>query len=93
MAISTDESNPRICVVLGGRNFIGKSLVLQLLKSKNWIIRIADSDPSLNLDLKEQDSLLSHAISSSQVSYFQVDVRDKSQIKRGKLQESFLILP
>ncbi|KAI3928220.1 hypothetical protein MKW98_023821 [Papaver atlanticum] len=83
MAISTDESNPRICVVLGGRNFIGKSLVLQLLKSKNWIIRIADSDPSLNLDLKEQDSLLSHAISSSQASYFQVDVRDKSQIKRA----------
>ncbi|RZC80576.1 hypothetical protein C5167_043156 [Papaver somniferum] len=57
--------------------------ILQLLKSKNWIIRIADSDPSLNLDLKEQDSLLSHAISSSQVSYFQVDVRDKSQIKRA----------
>ncbi|MCL7045521.1 hypothetical protein MKW94_022625 [Papaver nudicaule] len=82
MAISTEESNLRICVVLGGRNFIGKSLVSQLLKSNNWIIRIADSDPLLNLDLNEQDSLLSHAISSNQASYFQVDVRDKSQIKR-----------
>ncbi|OVA11072.1 3-beta hydroxysteroid dehydrogenase/isomerase [Macleaya cordata] len=85
MAIGDDsrDENPKICVVLGGQSFIGKSLVSQILKSENWIVRIADSAPSLNLDPKEQSSFLSDAISSGLASYFQVDVREKSQIIRA----------
>ncbi|KAJ4956546.1 hypothetical protein NE237_013329 [Protea cynaroides] len=78
---SIDE-NPGACAVLGGQSFVGRSLVLQLLKSKKWILRIADSAPSLNLDLDE-NSVLSEALLTGHASYFQVDVRDKSQIIRA----------
>ncbi|XP_042514509.1 3beta-hydroxysteroid-dehydrogenase/decarboxylase [Macadamia integrifolia] len=78
---SIDE-NPGTCAVLGGRSFIGRSLVLKLLQSKKWIVRIADSAPSLNLDL-DKSSALSEAILTGHASYFQVDVREKSQITRA----------
>ncbi|XP_043707373.1 3beta-hydroxysteroid-dehydrogenase/decarboxylase [Telopea speciosissima] len=78
---SIDE-NPGTCTVLSGRSFIGRSLVLKLLKSKKWIVRIADSASSLNLDLVE-NSVLSDAILTGHASYFQVDVREKSQIIRA----------
>nr|DAD25217.1 TPA_asm: hypothetical protein HUJ06_026681 [Nelumbo nucifera] len=80
---SVDEAL-ETCVVLGGRSFIGRSLVLKLLESKKWIVRIADSAPSLHLDLNEQSSVLSEAISTGRASYFQVDVREKTQIVRGE---------
>ncbi|GMY32571.1 3beta-hydroxysteroid-dehydrogenase/ decarboxylase isoform 3 [Fagus crenata] len=75
------EMNPKTCVVLGGRSFLGKSLVLRLLKLGKWIVRVADSAHSLQLDSSsEADSLLSQAISSDRASYHHVDVRDFSQI-------------
>ncbi|KAJ8642592.1 hypothetical protein MRB53_004340 [Persea americana] len=77
------RANPRICTVLGGRCPVGRSLVSRLLKSSkedNWIVRIADSDPSLFLDPDEQNSILSEAIASNRASYFHFDVREKSQI-------------
>ncbi|XP_057958057.1 3beta-hydroxysteroid-dehydrogenase/decarboxylase isoform X2 [Malania oleifera] len=70
----------RTCVVFGGRGFVGRSLVLRLLKLGNWIVRIADSAQSLELDPSERDSLLSEAVSDRRASYVQVDVRHKSQI-------------
>uniref|UniRef100_A0A803M5W4 3-beta hydroxysteroid dehydrogenase/isomerase domain-containing protein n=1 Tax=Chenopodium quinoa TaxID=63459 RepID=A0A803M5W4_CHEQI len=69
------------CVVIGGQSFVGRFLVLRLLKLGNWIVRIADSSPNLNV---EQNSLVSDAVSDGRVSYFQVDVRDKSQLVRGQ---------
>nr|XP_018625101.1 3beta-hydroxysteroid-dehydrogenase/decarboxylase isoform X2 [Nicotiana tomentosiformis] len=66
------------CVVLGGRGFVGKWLVDRLLRVGNWIVRIADSLPSLQLEPSE--SLLSHALSSGRASYFHVDVLHKSHI-------------
>uniref|UniRef100_A0A5B6ZX06 Reticulon-like protein n=1 Tax=Davidia involucrata TaxID=16924 RepID=A0A5B6ZX06_DAVIN len=70
----------RTCVVLGGRGFIGRSLVLRLLKLGNWIVRITDSAQSLQLDPSEQNSLLSEALSTGRALYFHVDVRNKPQI-------------
>ncbi|KAG4967135.1 hypothetical protein JHK87_032786 [Glycine soja] len=71
--------NPKTCVVLGGRGFVGRSLVLRLLKLGNWIVRIADSAQSLQLHHSE--SLLQQALSSSsRASYFHVDLRDKRSI-------------
>ncbi|XP_034198922.1 3beta-hydroxysteroid-dehydrogenase/decarboxylase isoform X3 [Prunus dulcis] len=71
---------PRTCVVFGGRGFLGRSLVLRLLKLGKWIVRVADSTQSLHLDPSERDSLLSQALSSGIASLHGVDVRDKSQI-------------
>ncbi|GFY81355.1 3-beta hydroxysteroid dehydrogenase/isomerase family protein [Actinidia rufa] len=70
----------RTCAVIGGRGFVGRWLVLRLLQLGDWIVRIADSAPSLRLDPSEDNSLLVEALSTGRASYFQVDVRDKSQI-------------
>lgn len=70
----------RTCVVIGGRGFIGRSLVLRLLKLDDRIVRIADSAQSLQLDPSETNSLLSQALSTGRASYFHVDVRNKPQI-------------
>lgn len=81
---------PRTCVVFGGRGFLGRSLVLRLLKLGKWIVRVADSTQSLHLDPSERDSLLSQALSSGIASLHGVDVRDKSQIITGKIFSEFL---
>ncbi|KAI8002372.1 3beta-hydroxysteroid-dehydrogenase/decarboxylase isoform 3 [Camellia lanceoleosa] len=72
--------NLRTCVVIGGRGFIGRSLVLRLLKLDDRIVRIADSAQSLQLDPSETNSLLPQALSTGRASYFHVDVRNKPQI-------------
>lgn len=73
----------RTCAVIGGRGFIGRSLVLRLLKLGDWIVRVADSAESLKLDHSEENSILSEAISANRASYFHVDVRNKSQLVKG----------
>ncbi|KAK9288132.1 hypothetical protein L1049_016580 [Liquidambar formosana] len=77
------DENPRTCVVLHGRGFVGRSLVLRLLKLGNWIVRIADSAQFLHLDPAEQKSVLSEAISTGRASYYHVDVCDKSDVRRA----------
>jgi nucleoside-diphosphate-sugar epimerase len=79
------ELNPRTCVVLGGRGFLGRSLVHRLLTLGKWIVRVADSAQSLHPDPSDDhhDSLLSQALSSGRASYHRVDVRDYSQIVKG----------
>ncbi|KAD7477836.1 hypothetical protein R6Q59_007495 [Mikania micrantha] len=80
MAIHDDQS--KTCVVLGGRSFIGRCLVVRLLTIGNWIVRIADSAQSLQLDPSESkcDSPLNRALSTGRASYAHVDVRHKSTI-------------
>ena len=81
-----DWSETRTCVVLGGRGFLGRSLVGRLLRLGGWIVRVVDSSShSLQLDPSSApDSLLSDALCSGQASFFHVDVRDTSQIIKGK---------
>ncbi|XP_030528057.1 3beta-hydroxysteroid-dehydrogenase/decarboxylase [Rhodamnia argentea] len=79
------SSSPRrrTCVVIGGRGFVGRWLVLELLKLGKWIVRVADSDESPQLDPSaEWDAFLSQAISSGLASYHHLDVRDKSSVLR-----------
>ncbi|XP_028757186.1 3beta-hydroxysteroid-dehydrogenase/decarboxylase isoform X1 [Neltuma alba] len=71
--------NHKTCVVLGDSGFVGRSLVLRLLKLGNWIVRIADSPPSIQLD-HSHHSLLARALSSGRASYFPVHLSDKRQI-------------
>ncbi|XWS13199.1 hypothetical protein CRYUN_Cryun36dG0016900 [Craigia yunnanensis] len=77
-----DWSETKTCVVLGGRGFLGRSLVTRLLRLGGWIVRVADSSShSLQLDPSSaSDSLLSDALCSGQASFCHVDVRDTSQI-------------
>ncbi|XVF29408.1 hypothetical protein REPUB_Repub15cG0118600 [Reevesia pubescens] len=80
-----DWSETRTCVVLGGRGFLGRSLVARLLQLGGWTVRVADSSSeSLELDPSSAfDSLLSDALCSGQASFCNVDVRDTSQIIKG----------
>ncbi|KAL8238707.1 hypothetical protein R6Q59_015274 [Mikania micrantha] len=79
MAIVDDQSTT--CLVLGGRSFVGRCLVARLLKLGNWIVRVADSDQSLQLDPDlNYDSHLKHAVSTGRASYFHVDVCNKKSI-------------
>lgn len=77
------DSHLKTCVVLGGRGFIGRSLVSRLLRLGNWTVRVADSGHTLHLDAS--DSVLEDALSSGRASYHSVDVRDKPQIVKGFL--------
>ncbi|XP_057781533.1 3beta-hydroxysteroid-dehydrogenase/decarboxylase [Salvia miltiorrhiza] len=72
------HKHSKTCVVLGGRGFIGRALVERLLGLGNWNVRVADSYKSP--ELKPSEPLLTDAIASGRAAYFQVDVRDKSQI-------------
>ncbi|RXH78841.1 hypothetical protein DVH24_002359, partial [Malus domestica] len=76
----TLSPKPRTCVVLGGRGFLGRLLVLRLLNLGKWIVRVADSTQSLHLDPSERDPLLSQALSSGRASLHGIDVRNTSQI-------------
>lgn len=75
------DKDLKTCAVLGGRGFVGRALVERLLRLGNWIVRVADSYKSP--ELKPSESLLADAFASGRASYFQVDVRDKSQIIEG----------
>lgn len=79
--------NPKKCVVVGGRGFLGRSLVLRLLKLGNWIVRIADSAQSLQL--LNSESVLAQALSSARASYFHIDLADKCNVVKGP--QSFLL--
>lgn len=70
-------------MVLNGRGFVGRSLVLRLLELGQCIVRVTDSTQSLQLDPSESNSLLPDSLSSGRAEYHQVDVRDISQIKKG----------
>ncbi|XP_020218229.1 3beta-hydroxysteroid-dehydrogenase/decarboxylase [Cajanus cajan] len=74
------DFNPKTCVVLGGTGFLGRSLVLRLLKLGNWIVRVADSAHSIQLH--DSESLLAQALSSARASYFHIDLRDKRNIAK-----------
>ncbi|KAJ9189022.1 hypothetical protein P3X46_000364 [Hevea brasiliensis] len=78
------DLNPKTCAVLGGRGFLGRSLVFTLLKLGNWIVRVSDSPHSLQLHLTDSsDSFLNDAISSGRASCHRLDVLDVSSIVKA----------
>ncbi|KAK4782075.1 hypothetical protein SAY86_016177 [Trapa natans] len=78
----SDNPIPRTtCVVIGGHGFAGKWLVFRLLKLRKWIVRVADSAQSFQLDPSSHlDTALSEALSSGRASYHSIDVTEMSQI-------------
>lgn len=82
MAIVDDQS--KTCIVLGATTFVGRCLVVRLLKLGNWIVRLADSDHSLQLDPDHADDVfLNRAISTGRATYVHVDVCNKKSIING----------
>ncbi|MFS7926695.1 putative 3-beta-hydroxysteroid-4-alpha-carboxylate 3-dehydrogenase (decarboxylating) [Helianthus anomalus] len=81
------DDQSKTCIVLGGRSFVGRSLVARLLKLGFWIVRVADSTKSLQLDPDDHDYdvPLDRALSTGRASYFHVDVRNKKSVINGFL--------
>ncbi|XP_023735332.1 3beta-hydroxysteroid-dehydrogenase/decarboxylase [Lactuca sativa] len=76
------DHQSKTCVVLGGRSFAGRCLVVRLLKLGNWIVRVAGSAHSLQLDPSDYDYdlPLNRALSTGHASYFHVDVRSRRSV-------------
>ncbi|KAL0349321.1 UNVERIFIED_CONTAM: 3beta-hydroxysteroid-dehydrogenase/decarboxylase isoform 3 [Sesamum angustifolium] len=71
----------KTCAVLGGRGFVGSVLVEMLLRLGNWIVRVADT--AKTPELNPSESVLADGFASGRAAYFQVDVRHTSQIIQG----------
>lgn len=69
-----------ICVVTGGRGFAARHLVLQLLASDKWIVRIMDLAPQIVLEEEEKSGMLGEALASGKAQYVCADLRDKGQV-------------
>lgn len=78
-------SSNETCIVINGRSFVGKYLVVRLLKLGHWIVKVAGVDHSLKLDLDdyEFDLPLNRAVSTGRAAYVCVDVRDTNSIVNG----------
>ncbi|XP_038970289.1 3beta-hydroxysteroid-dehydrogenase/decarboxylase isoform X3 [Phoenix dactylifera] len=76
----TGENSLACTVTFGRSSFVGRSLVSALLKSGRWTVRIADPLP---LPDPSADPLLSGSIRSGRASYFQVGLRDSSQLRHA----------
>ena len=73
----------RWCVVTGGRGFAARHLVLMLLRSGEWRVRVADLPHAISLDRDEKEGILGSALREGQAVYTSVDLRDKAQVAKG----------
>jgi hypothetical protein len=77
------EASARWCVVTGGRGFAARHLVLMLLRSGEWRVRVADLAQVISLDRDEEQGILGAAIREGQAVYASADLRDKAQLAKG----------
>ncbi|KAI3837168.1 hypothetical protein MKW92_011818 [Papaver armeniacum] len=70
----------RYCVVTGGRGFAARHLVTMLIKSQEWLVRVADLGPEIMLEPYEEEGVLGEAIRSGRAQYVSADLRDKAQV-------------
>lgn len=75
----------RWCVVTGGRGFAARHLVEMLVRYEMFLVRIADLAPAIQLDPQEESGVLGEAMRSGRVQYVSADLRDKSQVVKGKI--------
>ncbi|XP_026431285.1 3beta-hydroxysteroid-dehydrogenase/decarboxylase-like isoform X2 [Papaver somniferum] len=69
----------RYCVVTGGRGFAARHLVTMLIKSGEWLVRVADLGPDIMLEPYEEE-VLGEALRSGGAQYVSADLRDKAQV-------------
>ncbi|VAH91391.1 unnamed protein product [Triticum turgidum subsp. durum] len=77
------EASARWCVVTGGRGFAARHLVLMLLRSGEWRVRVADLAQVISLDRDEEQGILGAAIREGQAVYASADLRDKAQLAKA----------
>ncbi|KAJ6805439.1 putative 3beta-hydroxysteroid-dehydrogenase/decarboxylase isoform 1 [Iris pallida] len=70
----------RWCVVTGGRGFAARHLVEMLVRSGEWLVRIADLAQSLSLDPLEEEGDVGRALRSGRAAYVSADLRNKAQV-------------
>ncbi|KAL1532425.1 3beta-hydroxysteroid-dehydrogenase/decarboxylase isoform 2 [Salvia divinorum] len=68
------------CVVTGGRGFAARHLVVMLIRYGMYSVRIADLEPTIELDSDEENGVLREALKSGRADYVSVDLRDKAQV-------------
>lgn len=73
----------RWCVVTGGRGFAARHLVLMLLRSGQWRVRVADLPHAISLDRDEEEGILGAALREGQAVYASADLRDKAQVAKA----------
>ncbi|KAG6389539.1 hypothetical protein SASPL_151010 [Salvia splendens] len=67
------------CVVTGGRGFAARHLVVMLIRYGMYSVRIADLEPSIELDDDEENGVLGEAMKSGRADYVSADLRHKAQ--------------
>nr|XP_051188091.1 3beta-hydroxysteroid-dehydrogenase/decarboxylase-like isoform X2 [Lolium perenne] len=84
MEPSRDSLDARWCAVTGGRGFMGRHLVMALLRSGGWRVRITDIGADAALEPVENEGLLGAALRDGRAVYVCADV-----CKLGQLTEAF----
>lgn len=69
-----------LCVVTGGRGFVARHVVLQLLEEERFVVRIVDLAPRITLSPEEHDGPLGDALESGDAHYVSVDLRNKGNV-------------
>lgn len=72
----------RWCAVTGGRGFMARHLVVALLRSGEWRVRITDLSPTASLEQAEQEGLLGAALRDGIAVYASADVCDLAQLTK-----------
>lgn len=73
----------RWCVVTGGRGFAARHLVGMLIKSSDFAVRVADLDPTVDLEPAEESGLLGDALRDGRAEYVSTDLRNKAQVLKA----------
>ncbi|XP_037437535.1 3beta-hydroxysteroid-dehydrogenase/decarboxylase-like isoform X2 [Triticum dicoccoides] len=76
MDLPVDHRNAcrRLCAVTGGRGFMARHLVMALLRSGDWRVRITDLGSDAALSPAEDDRLLEAALRDGRATYVPADV-------------------
>ena len=77
------EGEQKWCVVTGGRGFAARHLVVMLIHSGRFSVRVADLGPTIKLEPSEEKGLLGEALQSGRAEYVSTDLRDKAQVLKG----------
>ncbi|XP_047092917.1 3beta-hydroxysteroid-dehydrogenase/decarboxylase-like [Lolium rigidum] len=70
----------RWCAVTGGRGFMARHLVVVLLRSGGWRVRIIDLGPEAILEPAEKDGLLGAALRDGRAVYVSADICELSEL-------------
>lgn len=82
-AAAAGSGDGRWCVVTGGRGFAARHLVAMLLRSGEWLVRVADLPPAIALDRDEEEGILGAALREGRAAYASADLRNKAQVAAG----------